>query len=60
MYSKPCHGCECHISKLMRLYGLKRVFYSWLIFYKLLKNIPNEYIILPPYFYVLNPYYLMS
>jgi hypothetical protein len=28
MYSKPCHGCECHISKLMRLYGLKRVFYS--------------------------------
>ena len=26
--SKPCHGCECHLSKAIKLYGLKRVFYS--------------------------------
>lgn len=27
-YSKPCHGCECHLSKAIHLYGLKRVYYS--------------------------------
>ena len=27
-YSKPCHGCECHLSKAIQLYGLKKVYYS--------------------------------
>lgn len=27
-YSKPCHGCEYHLNKAIRLYGLKQVFYS--------------------------------
>lgn len=26
--SRPCHECQCHIEKFMRVYGLRRVYYS--------------------------------
>jgi hypothetical protein len=26
--SKPCHGCMCHLTKAIRQYGLRRVYYS--------------------------------
>jgi hypothetical protein len=26
--SKPCHDCVCHLTKAIRLYGLRRVYYS--------------------------------
>jgi len=28
MSSKPCHECECHLNKAIRVYGLRRVYYS--------------------------------
>jgi hypothetical protein len=28
MPSKPCHECECHLNKAIRVYGLKRIYYS--------------------------------
>jgi len=26
--SEPCHECKCHLEKAMRMYGLKRVYFS--------------------------------
>lgn len=26
--SEPCHECRCHLEKAMRVYGLRRVYYS--------------------------------
>jgi hypothetical protein len=26
--SEPCHACKCHLTKCMREYGLKAVYYS--------------------------------
>lgn len=28
MPSEPCHECKCHLEKAMRVYGLRRVYYS--------------------------------
>jgi len=28
MPSKPCHECSCHLTKAIRAYGLRRVYYS--------------------------------
>ncbi len=28
MNSSPCEGCQCHIQKCIRKYGLRRVYYS--------------------------------
>ena len=28
MSSEPCHECKCHLEKAMRVYGLRRVYYS--------------------------------
>lgn len=27
-YSKPCSECQCHLTKCIREYGLRRVYYS--------------------------------
>jgi len=27
-YSEPCHSCKCHLTKCIKEYGLKRIYYS--------------------------------